>query len=67
VPQKQPKNSEEQRQILLFFRSPNHLRPRISAEDDTSIADKSLRKNKNSETRRAVASGCAGRATVSNG
>jgi len=28
----------------LFFRSPNHWQPRISAEDEMSIADKSLQK-----------------------
>jgi hypothetical protein len=42
-----PQNSEKQpgnEVISLFFRSPNHRRTRISAEDELSMAVNSLQK-----------------------
>jgi hypothetical protein len=39
LPNKTAINSHK---ISLFFSAPNHQPPRISAEDETSVADKSL-------------------------
>src|ERR1700730_3528651 len=53
-----PQNSEEQpgnEVISLFFRSPNHRRPRMSAEDELSMAVNSLQKQ---PARRAGAHVC---------
>src|SRR6266576_1724722 len=36
---KQRKTAAEQRAVSLFFTSPNHRQPRISAENEMSIAD----------------------------
>jgi hypothetical protein len=38
--EKQRKTAAEQRQIPLFFRSPSRRKPRISAENAMSFADK---------------------------
>jgi hypothetical protein len=37
-------NSEEQQATWLFFRSPSRRRPRISAENETSMAENSLQR-----------------------
>jgi hypothetical protein len=42
LPGKTAKNSQKNEMIPLFFRAPSHGQPRISAEDEMSVADKSL-------------------------
>src|SRR5271169_2388408 len=41
---KTAKNSQKREAISVFFRAPNHRRPRISAKDEMSVADNSLQK-----------------------
>src|SRR5205823_2610248 len=38
------KTANNSHKIPLFFRAWNHQRPRVSAEDEISVADKSLQK-----------------------
>ena len=51
---KQRKAAAEQRAVSLFFTSPNHRQPRISAENEMSIADNLWAKQQNSENRHAA-------------
>src|ERR1700730_9447131 len=44
---KPQRTATEQPSFSLFFRSPNGRRPRNAAEEEMSIADKSVRKQKN--------------------
>jgi len=45
-------NSEEQQATWLFFRSSSRQRPRVSAEDETSMADNSLQRTAKTAMRR---------------
>jgi hypothetical protein len=45
-------NSEEQQATWLFFHSSSRRRPRISAEDETSMADNSLQRTAKTAMRR---------------
>jgi hypothetical protein len=45
-------NGEEQQTAWLFIRSSSRQRPRISAEDETSMADNSLQRTAKTAMRR---------------
>jgi hypothetical protein len=51
-------NSEEQQATWLFFRSSSRWRPRISAKNETSMADHALQRTAKTAVRR-MTSRCA--------